>query len=98
MTIQKQWNKYEAVILFDNYLKYLNGNITRKEAIEITSIELRNMAMCQGIEVDEIYRNVNGITFQMHSMESAYRGYTIMKPASKLFREIVNIYENEFFE
>lgn len=98
MAIQKQWDKLEAAILLDNYLKYINNEITRKEAIELTSAELRNMAKSQHIEIDDIFRNVNGITFQMHSMESAYRGYTLMKPASKLFIEIVRIYNNDFNE
>ena len=79
MAIQKQWDKFEAVILLDNYLRYINNEITRKEAIELTSTELRNMAKSQHIDIDDIFRNVNGITFQMHSMESAYRGYTLMK-------------------
>ena len=39
-------------------------------------------------------RNVNGISFQMASMESAYRGETIMKPATRLFKEIVDLYRN----
>lgn len=56
------------------------------------------MAKSQHIDIDDIFRNVNGITFQMHSMESAYRGYTLMKPASKLFIEIVRIYKNDFNE
>ena len=98
MAIQKQWDKFEAVILLDNYLRYINNEITRKEAIELTSTELRNMAKSQHIDIDDIFRNVNGITFQMHSMESAYRGYTLMKPASKLFIEIVRIYKDEFNE
>lgn len=98
MAIQKQWDKLEAAILLDNYLKYINNEITRKEAIELTSAELRNMAKSQHTEIDDIFRNVNGITFQMHSMESAYRGYTLMKPASKLFIEIVRIYKNDFNE
>lgn len=95
MAIQTQWNKLEAAILLDNYIKYLKNEITRKEAIELTSIELRNMAKNQKIDIDEIFRNVNGITFQMHSMESAYRGYTHIKPASKLFLEIVELYKND---
>lgn len=92
MTRQDKWDKYEAVILLDYYLKYINGNLTRKEAIENASIELRNMAILNNKIIDDIYRNVNGITFQMHSMESAYNGFTLVKPATKLFTEIVNLY------
>ena len=95
MSIQKQWNQFEAAILLDNYIKYINGEISRKEAIQKTSLELRTMAQCRGYEIDDIYRNINGITFQMHSMESAYRGYTLLKPASKLFAEMVQIYKQD---
>lgn len=92
MATQKQWNEYEAVLLLDNYLKTLNHQLSRKEAIHKTSIELRDMAKTQGFSFDEIFRNENGITFQMHSMESAYRGYTILKPASKLFIAVNEMY------
>lgn len=95
MSIQKQWNQFEAAILLDNYIKYINGEISRKEAIQKTSLELRTMAQCRGYEIDDIYRNINGITFQMHSMESAYKGYTLLKPASKLFAEMVQIYKQD---
>ncbi len=95
MSIQKQWNQFEAAILLDNYIKHINGEISRKEAIQKTSLELRTMAQCLGYEIDDIYRNINGITFQMHSMESAYKGYTLLKPASKLFAEMVQIYKQD---
>ena len=90
----QKWNLMESAILLDNYLKILNGAMSRREAIKLTSNELRQLALKQGIEIDDIFRNISGITFQMHSMESAYYGYTIMKPASKLFVETVNLYKN----
>ena len=95
----QKWNLMESAILLDNYLKTLNGRMTRREAIKLTSNELRQFALKQEIEIDDIYRNINGIAFQMHSMESAYYGYTIVKPASKLFVEIVDLYRknNEEF-
>lgn len=95
MSIQKQWNQFEAAILLDNYIKHINGEISRKEAIQKTSHELKTMAQCLGYEIDDIYRNINGITFQMHSMESAYKGYTLLKPASKLFAKMVRIYKQD---
>lgn len=95
MSVQKEWNQFEAAILLDNYTKHINGEFSRKEAIQKTSLELRTMAQRLGYEIDDIYRNINGITFQMHSMESAYKGYTILKPASKLFTEIVQIYKQD---
>ena len=53
------------------------------------------MAINQGIEIDDVYRNTNGISFQMASMESAYKSQTIMKPATRLFTETVKLYRED---
>lgn len=96
----KPWSVHEAVILLDEYLKVSLKQKERKKAIAEVSAKLRQMAKNQGLEIDDVYRNVNGITFQMASMESAYVGRTIMKPASKLFLETVSLYkaDRENFE
>ena len=44
------------------------------DSVKKCSQLLRAMAVNSGIEIDDIYRNVNGISFQMASMESAYQG------------------------
>ena len=95
MTVQKQWNKYEAAILLDFYLLYLKGTLSKKDAIETVSKRLRTMAKNDNAIIDDTYRNISGITFQLLSMESAYKGFTITKPASKLFAEIVALYKND---
>ena len=56
---------------------------------------LRAMAINLGIEIDDTYRNVNGISFQMSSMESAYQGCTGLKPASRLFTETVLLFQSD---
>ncbi len=84
----------EAVLLLDAYLRTLNGEMTRVEAVKSCSKNLRKMAVNSGIKIDEVYRNVAGITFQMASMESAYKKMTIMKPATKLFNYVVDLYFN----
>ncbi len=50
------------------------------------------MAIRRGLEIDDKYRNISGIHFQMASMESAYEGITIFKPATRLFMETVELY------
>ena len=98
MKRQQQWNIYEAVILLDAFLKTQSDSLTRSEAIQYVSTQLRKMAKNNGFEIDDIYRNTNGITFQMASMESAYYGKTITKPATHLFTEVVSIYKTDFLE
>ena len=91
---QSAWNKFEAAILLDAFLAVREGTISRADAIKRVSVDLRKLAATQGIEVDSLYRNENGILFQMYSMESAYYGQTIFKPATKLFSGIASLYHN----
>ena len=88
------FSKYEAALLLDGYLQILAGNKSRKETIKQVSDDLRTMAINNGKEIDDTYRNVNGISFQMNSMESAYRGCPSGIPATKLFIEIVELYKS----
>ncbi len=94
MAKQKPWNQYEAVILLEAYVQVYEGKIDRKKAISEVSRILRRRVQAEGCEIDDIFRNVAGITFQMYSMESAFHGQTIRKPATKLFVEIVRLREN----
>ena len=67
---QPLWNKFEAVILLDALLSTIDGTFSRVEAIRNVSIDLRKMAENQDVAANDLYRNENGISFQMHSMES----------------------------
>lgn len=98
MVRQKPWDIYEAAILLDAVINMYEGKVDRKTAIAEVSGKLRLMAVKSGLEIDEIYRNIAGITFQMYSMESAYVGYTMRKPATKLFLEIVKMMQGQKHE
>lgn len=93
MARQAPFTEYEAVLLLDAFLQAELGAISRKEAIKNCSAALRSMALSNGIEIDSTYRNINGITFQMASMESAYRGKTIRMPATRFFEKTVEMYK-----
>ena len=95
---QPSWDKYEAVILLEGLLASIKGELTRSDAINAVSCDLRAMALHRGMKVDEVYRNTNGISLQMKSMESAYLGYTVFKPAIKLFADIAGLYHNSYDE
>lgn len=89
------FTKYESVILLYYYLKVVSGDLTRLESVKKCSGALRSLAVNSGVEIDDLFRNVGGISLQMAAMESAYRGETILKPASKLFQETVWLYRND---
>ena len=95
---QPSWDKYEAAILLEGLLASMKGELTRSAAIKVVSRDLREMALHRGVEIDEVYRNANGISFQMKSMESAYLGYTVFKPATKLFAAVAGLYHGSYDE
>lgn len=95
MAKQIAFTKHEAALLLDAYLRVLSGELSRIDSVKECSRMLRLMAINSGMEIDDIYRNVNGISFQMASMESAYQGRTIMKPATRLFTEMVYLYKTD---
>ena len=95
MPRQIAFTEHEAALLLDAYLKTLSGEKGQMESVRECSSQLRQMAVNAGTRIDDVYRNVNGISFQMASMESAYRGMTITKPATKLFAETVSMYRND---
>lgn len=94
-TQQEKWSIHEAVVLLEAYLTALNKHEDPQEYVPKVSEDLRAMAKNQGKNIDETFRNVAGITFQIRSMESAYRGYTVFKPATKLFSDVVALYQND---
>ena len=89
------WDIEEAVLMLDMLLKSIDGRLTRKEAIRQVSEKLRRRAVNRGITIDDIFRNENGITFQMSALEVAYTGRkTKLKQPTKIFVETVNLYRN----
>lgn len=62
------------------------------------SSELRARTKRNGVEVDDIFRNINGITLQMSTMEYILTdGKKGMKksPMPKLFQDAVAMYRND---
>lgn len=97
---QPKWDIYEAAILLDGYLETIQQKHPQKKVVKRISADLRRMAINRGTVIDDVYRNENGISYQIRSMKSAFWGYKINIPATKLFTEIVSIYhkDREHFE
>ena len=88
----------EAVIMLNALIAAREGRMSRKDAIVAVSSELRSRAKRNGIKVDDIFRNVNGITLQMSTMEYILTdGEKGMKKSSmpKLFQDAVAMYQND---
>lgn len=92
---QPKWDMYEAVILLDGYLEVLQANQPKARIVKRVSADLRRMAVNRSIEIDDIFRNENGISYQIQSMDSAYKGEKVYVPATGLFEEAVELYRTD---
>lgn len=94
---QPRWDIYEAAILLEAVLNVDAQKETRKEAITRVSDTLRNLAKRRGLNIDDTFRNENGITFQFQSMEYSALGKenSTHKIGSKLFDEVVALYRKD---
>ncbi|MCM1529334.1 MAG: hypothetical protein NC093_04985 [Alistipes sp.] len=95
MGIRIPWDKYEAVILHDAWLQVKSG-VPKLQMVNLVSYQLRTKAVNQGFEIDDIFRNTNGISFQLMSMATAIEQKDMGKAASKLFSEIANLYRTDY--
>lgn len=79
-------------------IRVLNNEIPRNKAIQLVSDTLRRRALQRGLEIDDVFRNTNGITLQMSIMEYIYtEGKQGLKKSSmpKLFQYVVGLYKFE---
>ena len=90
---QKTWDKYEVALLLNYCLKVEEGLMSRRDAVAYVSETLRKRATKQGIKIDSVFRNINGISMQMSSIRNCYFGKENGLTVSKLFREIVTLYK-----
>lgn len=92
---QPRWDIYETVILLEGYLETLQGIQSKSQIIKRISADLRRMAVNRGVEIDDVYRNENGVSYQIQSMDSAFKGQKVYVPATKLFTDAVALYRTD---
>ena len=69
MAVRIGWDKYEVALLIDACNKIRDKEIDKAECVHRLSNLLRKRAKANGINIDEVFRNENGITLQMTKME-----------------------------
>ena len=94
MAMRVPWDEYEAAILILACVDYNAGKCTKKEAIKNVSQALRKRAENNGITIDDVFRNENGITMQfMLVNELLTQEKCGLRGASKLFINMVGLYK-----
>jgi hypothetical protein len=92
---QPEWDKFEAAILLKAYIDSRKRGEPLTKYIKQVSNDLRQMALNRGLIIDDIYRNINGISLQMYNMGMAYRGLPGKKHYSMIFKEVTNMYHSD---
>lgn len=96
MAIRIPWDEHETAILIAACADYHAGKCTKKEAIKDVSQTLRRRAEESGIEIDEVFRNENGITMQfMLVNELMTQEKCGLRGASKMFINMVEMYKSD---
>lgn len=61
---EKNWDKYEVALLIEAFLAIENG-ADRLAVLQELSLKLRKIALGEGYEIDEKFRNLNGVQWQL---------------------------------
>lgn len=97
MAMRIPWDENEAAILLDASLAVVNNEISREDAVLMVSRTLRERAIRSGKSIDSVYRNENGISMQMSIMMALILETSSgLHGASKLFKDIVYLYKNNY--
>lgn len=95
MSIRIPWDKYETALLIDTCIRIINNAISTDLAACSLSDDLRYMALKRGIEIDDKYRNYNGMVLQMSKMNYLLTNGKVGLPgSSKMFIDMANLYKD----
>lgn len=84
----------EAVILHDAYIRIATKQASKANAIAEVSQRLRKIAVESGIDIDEEFRNINGITMQLSIMEYVMtEGQRGLGHPPKVFMQAAELYK-----
>lgn len=88
------WTKYEVALLIDGYQQAKENPDRWKNIVEDLSELFREQAKISGMEVDETFRNYNGINLRMYEIKQLFEGTGGIKHTSALFISMVDLYVN----
>ena len=97
MSVRITWSDNEIALLVGVTLNTIDNPQFYKTNVESLSKNLREMAVAQGIDIDDKYRNCNGIILQMTKMRYLLtNGKEGLPGASSDFKRIANMYINDY--
>ena len=93
MPIRIPWNQHEIALLINAYLEVAAGADLGQTAAQL-SLTLRNLAVRSGIDIDDTYRNVNGMKMQLGNVRYLFTdGKRGLSGSSSLIRLMFEMYK-----
>lgn len=93
---QMNWDRYETALLIEAHERVTKEGCDKKKELEKLAENLRRKARLSGLEIDEKYRNANGMRFQFDYITAAFRHENIGKrKPPRLFAEMTELYVND---
>lgn len=90
------WDKYETALLFKAYENINCGENFNTEAVKLSNA-LRQYAVNRGVEIDETYRNVNGMNMHLAQVQYLFtEGRKGLPSSSKATREMHELYQSNY--
>lgn len=90
---ERNWTREEVVLSVYMYYKMKNlDKGDKKKKIEELSELLRELAISQGEDISDVFRNVNGITMQLACLQYLDTGDSGLSSYSKLQQQVMDEY------
>ena len=90
------WDEEETALLIEAYQQSKSeSNRNRREIVAKLSRDLRGRTESKGIDIDDKFRNENGVSMRMAEIACLFGDEDNgMKKTSKLFKRMVSLYQN----
>lgn len=89
------WDKYETALLIEAFWKIENKEGNRTEILTELSKALRQKAINQGQEIDDKFRNYNGMTIQLSNLVASFFPNRASMHKTAIFEEIADLYKTD---
>jgi hypothetical protein len=96
MAIKIPWDEKETALLIDAYLRVEAGQLPHNEAVATLSRQLRQRTKKSGTEIDDVFRNENGIRMRLAEIQYLMTGGAAgLKNTSILFKDMVRLFQTD---
>lgn len=95
MAVRVKWDKFETALLIETFWLIENDHIHKKDYVQTLSTALRQKAVNSGLEIDKVFRNINGINMQLESIAHTFYPERPGLTTSSMFEEMVYVYKND---